>query len=487
VRVALLASTKYSKYNITRQANELTIVAPFDVASIALATETQMGGVNIDLTASAETGAPLAQVISDRLVAAGHTGITISSQAGGLVFSNTSGKDLTLTSLEVVDVGSDPLVSAVAGKVEKKFSEEYFATEKDGTIVITSVLDDVVDGDIKNAFVINSDGEEVVPNDGITTLQGLVDRITAKYQQTGVVASIDDFGDLILSATDAHGTSSISIGPGKGELGAYVTNALGLEPMDFDVTERLKRKLVDPDFSADIRVSFGSYGDPAQFGDPADLAKIGLRTGAYIEDGCPDELLLFVTGKGAAKVAVGYEGEALNVRDNLRSQKLTIKFTDTDRYTIIDTATGTQLADRHYDPNVLEPIVSFQGLEIKLSHAPAIGDSYVVDGNFDGLGNNVNMLDMVDLNKKPTANGKTIANTYIDQINNVGNLAQQAIITQEALTVVNDQAVAARDKVSGVNLDDEAAALIRYQQAYQACAKALQVSGELFDSIVQIR
>jgi flagellar hook-associated protein FlgK len=84
-------------------------------------------------------------------------------------------------------------------------------------------------------------------------------------------------------------------------------------------------------------------------------------------------------------------------------------------------------------------------------------------------------------------NGKTIANVYIDQINNVGNLAQQANINQAALTVVNDQAVAARDKVSGVNLDDEAAALIRYQQAYQAAAKALQVSGQLFDAVVQIR
>jgi flagellar hook-associated protein FlgK len=94
---------------------------------------------------------------------------------------------------------------------------------------------------------------------------------------------------------------------------------------------------------------------------------------------------------------------------------------------------------------------------------------------------------MVELSKKPTENGKTIGNTYIDQINNVGNLAQQAIITQEALQVVNDQAVASRDKVSGVNLDDEAAALIRYQQAYQACAKAVQVSGELFDAIVAIR
>jgi flagellar hook-associated protein 1 FlgK len=112
---------------------------------------------------------------------------------------------------------------------------------------------------------------------------------------------------------------------------------------------------------------------------------------------------------------------------------------------------------------------------------------FKIDGNQDGLGNNVNMLNMVDLNKKPVLNGKTIANSYIDQINNVGNLAQQANINQQAMTVVNDQAVAARDKVSGVNLDQEASDLIRYQQAYQACAKALQISGTLFDAINQIR
>jgi flagellar hook-associated protein 1 FlgK len=69
----------------------------------------------------------------------------------------------------------------------------------------------------------------------------------------------------------------------------------------------------------------------------------------------------------------------------------------------------------------------------------------------------------------------------------VGNAAQQAKITQQALTVVNAQAKQSRDKVSGVNLDDEAADLIRFQQAYQAAAKSLQISGQLFDSIVQIR
>ena len=54
------------------------------------------------------------------------------------------------------------------------------------------------------------------------------------------------------------------------------------------------------------------------------------------------------------------------------------------------------------------------------------------------------------------------------------------------MKVVNEQAIQSRDKVAGVNLDDEAAALVRYQQAYQAAAKALQISGQLFDAVVQI-
>jgi len=369
----------------------------------------------------------------------------------------------------------------------EKFAASYDVQVKDQRLIISPLDGDVTDSDLDNTFTVKTDGVFLTPQTPIKTLTDFVNRINSKSQDTGVVAEIDLYGDLKLSTTDAKGIRSISVGPGKDSLGNFPSNALGLPPMDYDATERLKRHLTNPDFQSDIRISFGSYGDPAKFGDPADLSKIGLRTGAYIEEGCPDDLLLFVTGKGSANVAVGFEGKPDNMRDSLRGQSLTIKFTAADRYTITDSKTGTQLADRQYDPSVIEPIVEFEGLEIKLSHAPSVGDSYKVDGNFDGLGNNVNMLDMVDLNKKSTANGKTIANTYIDQINNVGNLAQQAIITQQALTVVNDQAIAARDKVSGVNLDDEAAALIRYQQAYQACAKALQVSGQLFDAIVQIR
>ena len=335
----------------------------------------------------------------------------------------------------------------------------------------------------------------------IPTLEGLVEQINSTRKTIidqqdptctidvgiGVKASIGLYGDLVLSTLDPNGTDPISIGPANKANGIIEQNALGLDPIDYTLEERLKLQLAEDPVKSSIRFSFGTYGDPARTGSPSDLAKAGLRTGAYIEGGSVDDLLVFVTGQGKTSVAASYSGEPLNVRDSLRNQSLVVKFTAVNRYTIVDAKTGTQLADRHYDPEVLEPLIDFEGLQIKLSHAPNVGDSFQVDGNHDGLGNNINMLDMVDLSKKPVIAGKSLANTYIDQINNVGNLAQQATITQQALTVVYDQSVSARDKVSGVNLDEEAAALIRYQQAYQASAKALQISGTLFDAIVQIR
>lgn len=72
-------------------------------------------------------------------------------------------------------------------------------------------------------------------------------------------------------------------------------------------------------------------------------------------------------------------------------------------------------------------------------------------------------------------------------VGKAGNLSNQATIAQTALQVVNDHAVEARDRVSGVSLDNEAADLIRFQQAYQASAKAMQTANTLFDSILQIR
>ncbi len=385
---------------------------------------------------------------------------------------------------------------AIALNADTRFAAEFKATVEGDRLFIRPLEPGLTDEDLAKRFNISQGAQNLLPQNTLKTIDDLIARIDARQAQTGVVAKRDINGDLILSTTDEFGRGEISIGPGKDSTDNYIPNMLGIEPLDYNVTRRLQAKLLDENFTVDpyqtdIRFEFGAYieGNPptTHYGDPSQLAKLGLRTAAYIESTSPDDLMVFVTGKGQANVSVGYSGEPANNRDLLRSQSLLVKFTAADRYSIIDNNTGAELADRLFDPTAFEPQIEFQGLTLSLSTAPQVGDAFKIDGNFDGLGNNVNILEMVSLNKKPLEDGKTLHETYIDQVNNIGNLSQQALITQEALTVVNEQAVQSRDKVSGVNMDEEAAALVRYQQAYQAAAKAMQVAGELFDSIVQIR
>ncbi len=316
-------------------------------------------------------------------------------------------------------------------------------------------------------------------------LPSMVKAIQAAQDKTGVTARIADNGDLILENALGHEGETITLGPkdSNGQSSnAFNLNLSGANGV-IQGQVRLTRTLGDP-AKSDIRLSFGTSPNA---GSPFDLSMVGLRTAAYIEGKVPDDLQVFVTGEGKASVAASFSGQPSDPQQKLRSQNLIVSFDAPSHYTIKDGATGTILAERNYDTSVLTPVVNYQGLAIQFTRAPDVGDVFEIDGNHDGLGSNENMLVMADLARKGVIGNKSFSDSYIDQVNTVGNAAQQAKITQQALTVVNDQAKQSRDKVSGVNLDDEAADLIRFQQAYQAAAKSLQISGQLFDSIVQIR
>jgi flagellar hook-associated protein 1 FlgK len=66
----------------------------------------------------------------------------------------------------------------------------------------------------------------------------------------------------------------------------------------------------------------------------------------------------------------------------------------------------------------------------------------------------------------------------------VGLQTRTAQVNRDAESVVNSDDLAARDSVSGVNLDEEAAAMLRYQQAYQAAAQIIAIASDLFDSLI---
>jgi flagellar hook-associated protein 1 FlgK len=68
----------------------------------------------------------------------------------------------------------------------------------------------------------------------------------------------------------------------------------------------------------------------------------------------------------------------------------------------------------------------------------------------------------------------------------VGNRAREIHVQSDAQTALVQQTTAAQQSVSGVNLDEEAANLIRFQQAYQASGRVLQIASKLFDTILGI-
>ena len=228
-----------------------------------------------------------------------------------------------------------------------------------------------------------------------------------------------------------------------------------------------------------VQLGFGT-------GTPADLLNLGFRTGAFIKGPVKDDLLVFVSGAGTAMVSAGYAGKPADARQALRENPMTVTFTDATHYKIVDNATNTLLAERVLDPLQLSPAIRYQGLSLSFTAAPKANDTFTLDGNTDGIGNNENMLAMSALETKAVVGKKTLSNAYVDQINEMGNIARQATISQTALTVVHDQAVKSRDTISGVSLDQEAADLIRYQQAYQAAAKTLQIAGQLFDAVLHV-
>jgi flagellar hook-associated protein 1 FlgK len=78
----------------------------------------------------------------------------------------------------------------------------------------------------------------------------------------------------------------------------------------------------------------------------------------------------------------------------------------------------------------------------------------------------------------------TYQDAYNQTLGQVGSLTQQAEISRDSLKVTLSNAEAARDQVAGVNLDEEAADLVRYQQAYQGAAQIVSAANQAFQALL---
>ena len=126
------------------------------------------------------------------------------------------------------------------------------------------------------------------------------------------------------------------------------------------------------------------------------------------------------------------------------------------------------------------------GYSIQIKGSPLAGDEFSTEYNTGGVGDNRNALLLAGLaNSKLMANGTaSINDSYTTLVADVGSGTKQAELNTLAQQRVLDQAISTRESVSGVNLDEEAANLVRFQQAYQAAAQVITVANSLFDTLL---
>jgi flagellar hook-associated protein 1 FlgK len=180
------------------------------------------------------------------------------------------------------------------------------------------------------------------------------------------------------------------------------------------------------------------------------------------------------TNTGAAIIS---SGTVLDSTDPNLLAPVTIAFTSPTSYTINGGAPNAYTSGANID---------LHGWEVQISGAPAGGDSFTVTSNAGGTGDNRNALAAANqTNVGVLQNGTTsISGGVSALITGLGSQAQQINTAQTAQAAVNAQALSSVQSTSGVNLDEEAASLLQWQQAYQAAAQALTIGNSLFTTLI---
>jgi flagellar hook-associated protein 1 len=183
------------------------------------------------------------------------------------------------------------------------------------------------------------------------------------------------------------------------------------------------------------------------------------------------------TGTGAVTAT------AVTDPSNYTAGTYTITFTSATAYQVTNAANAVVSTGTYTSGTP----ISFNGQQVTMTGTPATGDTFSVGAaTGNNSGDNSNLFQMISALSASTMNGGTtslnnVANNLVSQ---VGVLTQQAQSNASAQKSVNQSATDTRNNLSGVNLDEEAAKMVQYQQAYSACAQLIQTSNTMFNSLL---
>jgi len=188
---------------------------------------------------------------------------------------------------------------------------------------------------------------------------------------------------------------------------------------------------------------------------------------------------------GTGKISAG---EVTNTTGLPLAGDITVTFdAANDRFVV----TGAEAGTLSYDPTTQSAGASFSlaagGFSFTISGVPVDGDQFVIARNAAGVSDNRNALALGQLQTRNLVGASaSYQSAYSQTVSQVGNKTRQIEVALTAQANLVKQAQDAQQSLSGVNLDEEAANLMRYQQAYQAAGKVIELAGKLFDEILAL-
>lgn len=210
---------------------------------------------------------------------------------------------------------------------------------------------------------------------------------------------------------------------------------------------------------------------------------VNITDTTKIAAAAPNRTSAALTNTGTGKISAG-SVNPLPLDTNLQ-QPLTITFgTPPSTFNVAGIGTGLPVTGQAYSSGT---DISFNGFTFQISGSPAAGDVFTITPNNSGVSDNRNILQLGALQSTNTIqNGTaTYQSAYGQLVSEIGNKTRELEVTSKAQANLLTQTQNSIQSVSGVNLDEEAANLLRFQQVYQASSKVIELSKTLFDSILR--
>lgn len=215
---------------------------------------------------------------------------------------------------------------------------------------------------------------------------------------------------------------------------------------------------------------------------PLDIRATSVGQGSAVSlTNLPDDDLLVVMPAGGALRLSG----AIDAQDSgpVSNRELRILDADSGAVGLFDADSGAFLASRRIDAS---GFADFGALSVQIAGRYQTGDTFAITPNTNGTGDARALTDLANLRQldRQTGQGGYTAE-FGEVLSAVGAQVKASEDKIDTAQGIYDSAQRANDAVGGVNLDQEAADLMRHQQAYQANAQVISVARQLFDTLLQ--